>query len=249
MIIADWGNHRLVQWKVGEANGGVVAGGQGQGKERNQLNGPTDVLIDRETNSLIISDRGNKRIVRWSREEGTTQGEVLLDNVACWGLALDAQRNLYVSDTEKHEVKRYRIGEKEGTIVAGGRGKGAGLHQLNEPGYVFVDQQQNVYVSDTWNHRVMKWKIDAAKGTIVVRGSSRGLFVDASENIYVADYGNRQLMRWPKGEMKGTPFGGGYGEGDEQNQLYYPWGLTRDQQGHFYATDHFSHRVQRFSLE
>ncbi|CAF4767401.1 unnamed protein product, partial [Rotaria magnacalcarata] len=45
----------------------------------------------------------NQRVVRWSRRRATTQGEILIDKIACWGLAMDEQRNLYVSDTRKHE--------------------------------------------------------------------------------------------------------------------------------------------------
>jgi hypothetical protein len=139
MVIADWGNHRIVQWKVGDINGQVIAGGQGQGNRLDQLNFPTDVLIDKETDSLIICDRGNKRVLRWSRRDGTTQGEILLENIACWGLAMDDQRCLYISNIEKDEVRRYQMGEKNGTLVAGGHGRGADLKQLNEPSYIFVD--------------------------------------------------------------------------------------------------------------
>ncbi|CAF4941878.1 unnamed protein product, partial [Rotaria sp. Silwood1] len=46
IIIADGMNDRIVQWKKGETNGEVVAGEKGQG---NQLDHPTDVLIDKET--------------------------------------------------------------------------------------------------------------------------------------------------------------------------------------------------------
>ncbi|CAF1381035.1 unnamed protein product, partial [Rotaria magnacalcarata] len=61
---------------------------------------------------------------------------------------MDEQRYLYVADTGKHEVRRYQLGEKNGTLVAGGNGKGDELNQLKEPRYLFVDGQQNVYVSD-----------------------------------------------------------------------------------------------------
>ncbi|CAF4427627.1 unnamed protein product, partial [Rotaria magnacalcarata] len=59
---------------------------------------------------------------------------------------MDEERNLYVSDGGKHEVRRYKFGEKNGTLVAGGNGKGAGLNQLNYPTFLFVDGHQNVYV-------------------------------------------------------------------------------------------------------
>ncbi|CAF4263364.1 unnamed protein product, partial [Rotaria sordida] len=172
---------------MGDTNGQVVAGGNGEGNRLDQLNYPTDVLIDKETDSLIICDTG--RVVRWSRRSGTTQGEILIDNIEPYGLAMDDQRYLYISDTDKHEVRRYQIGDKNGTIVAGGNGEGAGLNQLNFPTYIFIDQQQTVYVSDNNNHRVMKWNKDAKEGIVVAGGQGqgnaltqlsnpRGLFVD-----------------------------------------------------------------------
>lgn len=249
VVVADWGNHRIVQWKVGAKNGQVVAGGHGQGNQFNQLSCPTDVLIDKETDTLIICDRGNNRVVRWSRQDGTSEGEILLDNIACWGLAMDAHRFLYICDIERHEVRRYQIGEKNGTVVAGGRGRGSALNQLNQPTYVFVDQQQTVYVSDTWNHRVMKWKKDATEGIVAVRGSSRGLYVDSSETIYVADYRNHQLVGWAKEATEGTIIAGGYDGDKETSQLYHPWGLSYDQHGQLFVADHSNHRVQRFPLE
>ncbi|CAF4966214.1 unnamed protein product, partial [Rotaria socialis] len=85
----------------------------------------------------------NRRVVRWSRRSDTTQGEILIDNIKCYGVAMDEQRYLYVSDIERHEVRRYQLGEKNGTLVAGGNGKGDGLNQLNFPTYLFVDRQRN----------------------------------------------------------------------------------------------------------
>ncbi|CAF4712441.1 unnamed protein product, partial [Rotaria socialis] len=88
VVIADHLNHRIMQWKNGDtANGQVVAGGKGQGNGLHQLKCPTDVLIDKETDSLIICDWGNKRVVRWSRRSGTTQGGILIDNINCFGVA------------------------------------------------------------------------------------------------------------------------------------------------------------------
>ncbi|CAF4535338.1 unnamed protein product [Rotaria socialis] len=55
VVIADFENHRIMQWKNGDTtNGQVVAGGKGEGNGLHQLNGSTDVLIDKETDSLII---------------------------------------------------------------------------------------------------------------------------------------------------------------------------------------------------
>ncbi|CAF1302309.1 unnamed protein product [Rotaria sordida] len=243
-----------------DTNGQVVAGGNGQGNRLDQLCGPSDVLIDKETDSLIICDWENRRVVRWSRRSGTTQGEVLIDNIAFAGLAMDDQRYLYISDYDKHEVKRYQIGDKNGTIVAGGNGKGAGLNQLNWPTYIFVDQQQTVYVSDNYNHRVMKWNQGAKEGIVVAGGQGKGkaltqlsspygLFIDTLGTIYVADSSNNRVMRWPKGAKQGTVIVGGNGEGERANQFNGPIGLSFDRHGNLYVADYWNHRVQRFSIE
>ncbi|CAF1242251.1 unnamed protein product [Rotaria sordida] len=245
---------------MGYTNGQVVAGGNGQGNRLDQLNYPTDVLIDKETDSLIICDRDNRRVVRWSRRSGTTQREILIDNIGCRGLAMDDQRYLYISDTNKHEVRRYQIGDKNGTLVAGGNSYGAGLNQLYRPTNIFVDQQQTVYVSDWDNHRVMKWNIGAKEGILVAGGQgegnaltqlsySNGLFVDTLGTIYVADSSNHRVMRWPKGAKQGTVIVGGNGEGEGANQFRYLGGLSFDRHGNLYVVDNGNNRVQRFSIE
>ncbi|CAF1477081.1 unnamed protein product, partial [Rotaria sordida] len=218
---------------MGDTNGQVVAGGNGEGNQLDQLNGPTDVLIDKETDSLIICDSENRRVVQWSRRSGTTQGEILVDNISCWGLTMDNQRYLYISDPVKYEVRRYQIGDKNGTIVTGGNGQGAGLNQLNGPTYIFVDQQQTVYVSDYTNHRVMKWNQGAKEGIVVAGGQGpgnaltqlsypNGLFVDTLGTIYVADSNNHRVIRWPKGAKQGTVIVGGNGDGEGANQFNGP---------------------------
>ncbi|CAF1175919.1 unnamed protein product [Rotaria sordida] len=245
---------------MGDTNGQVAAGGNGQGNRLDQLYHPTDVLIDKETDSLIICDWENRRVVRWPRHSGTIQGEILINNIACAGLAMDDQRYLYISDNEKDEVRRYQIGDKNGTLVAGGNGGGDGLNQLNFPTYIFVDQQQTVYVSDWNNHRVMKWN-KGAKEEIVVAGGQgegnaltqlyhpQGLFVDTLGTIYVADSNNHRVMRWPKGAKQGTVIVGGNGQGKEANQFQYLGGLSFDRHGNLYVVDYGNSRVQRFSIE
>ena len=260
VIVADYGNHRIMEWKRGDTSGTVLAGGNGEGKRLDQLNRPTDVLVDRKNDSLTIFERGNRRVTRWSRESGTRSGETIIDNIDCWGLAMDDEGALYVTDIEKHEVRRYRQGETSGTVVAGGNGKGDGLHQLNQPLYVCVDGDHAVYVSDFGNHRVMKWVKGAKEGIVVAGGQGegkeltqlshpRGVRVDAAGTVYVADYGNQRVMRWSRGATEGTVVVGGNGRGEGANQFHWPVGLSFDRQGNLYVADFYNNRVQRFSIE
>ena len=260
IVIADTDNHRIVEWKMGASNGKIIAGGQGQGNRLDQLNRPIDVLIDKETNRLFIADRNNGRVVRWSRRQGTIQGEVIVDNIYCRGLAMDHQRHLYVSDFGKDEVRRYTIGDKNGIVVAGGNGRGNQLYQLNFPTNLFVDEEQAVYVSDTQNHRVMKWNKDVKEGIVVAGGRGQGsaltqlyypqgLLVDTSGTIYVVDEGNNRVMRWPKGAQQGTVIFGGNGIGNAAKQLNTSKGLSSICHGNLYVVDCNNHRVQRFMLQ
>ena len=198
IVIADYWNDRIVEWKIGATHGKVIAGGRGYGNRLDQLYHPTDVLIDKETNSLFIADRLSRRVLRWCRCQGTTQGEVIVDNIDCTGLAIHHQRHPYVSDFENDEIRRYTIGDKNGIVVAGGNGQGNQLNRLNCPTYLFVDQEQAVYVSDWKNHRVVKWNKDAKEGIVVAGGRGeenaltqlsypQGLLVDTSGTIYVVD--------------------------------------------------------------
>ncbi|CAF3404196.1 unnamed protein product [Rotaria socialis] len=262
VVIADALNHRIMQWKNSNTTSGqVVAGGNGQGNELNQLNAPSDVLIDKKTDSLIICDWSNQRVVRWPRRSRTTQGEILIDNIDCYGLAMDEQRYLYVSDWIKDEVRRYQVGENNGTAVAGGNGQGDGLNQMGAPKYLFVDRQQNVYVSDNGNHRVMKWNKGAKEGIVVAGGQGQGnaltqfnypegIVVDTLGTLYVADSENHRVMRWTQGDKKqGTVTVGGNGQGAGANQLNFVRSLSFDRHGNLYVVDRDNERVQRFSIE
>ncbi|CAF5166875.1 unnamed protein product, partial [Rotaria sp. Silwood1] len=87
---------------------------------------------------------------------------------------MDENGSLYVTDYSKHEVRRYRRGESEGTVVAGGNGQGNRLDQLTNPLYVFVDRDHSVYVSENVNNRVTKWMAGAKEGIVVAGGQGPG---------------------------------------------------------------------------
>lgn len=58
---------------------------------------------------------GNRRVVRWPRENGE-RGETIISNIRCWSLTMNINDDLYVTDYKSDEVRRWKIGETEGTI-------------------------------------------------------------------------------------------------------------------------------------
>ncbi len=259
VYVADQYNHRIVEWKWGAKSGQVVAGGNGSGSGAHHLSYPTDVIVDKQRDSLIICDRSNHRVVRWPRRNGTS-GETIISNIDCRGLTMEENGSLYVTDHGKNEVRRYRRGESEGTVVAGGNGNGTRLDQLSSPAYVFVDQDHSVYVSDLENHRVMKWVEGAKQGIVVVGGQGKGngltqlsypygVAVDRLGTVYVADDGNHRIMRLVKGATQGSILAGGNSWGSQSNQLNEPAGLSFDRHGNLYVADCGNARVQKFNID
>ncbi|CAF0777043.1 unnamed protein product [Adineta steineri] len=254
IYIADCGNDRIVKWKLNSNIGQIIAGGNGN--QNNQLNCPTDIVFDKKNNSFIISDMGNKRVIRCFDQNQTNQ-QILISNIHCSRLIIDKNGFIYVSDYDNDEVRRWKQGDKKGELVAGGNGQGNALNQLNFPTYIFIDEDYCLYISDTNNHRVMKWKKDAKEGIVVAGGNGEGnslkqlyhpagVIVNHLGQIYVADHGNHRVMRWCEGDAEGEIVVGGNYEGNQSNQLNYPIGLSSDNEGNLYVADLKNHRIQKY---
>jgi sugar lactone lactonase YvrE len=259
IYIAEEMNHRVLKWKYNANSSQVVAGGNDYGTETNQLSYPVDVTIDKVNNSIIICDRGNKRVMRWSLQN-SENGDIIISKIACYGLAMDNDGFLYVANSAKGEVRRWKIGNSYGTIVAGGIGRENQNRQLDNPTYIFVDQDRSVYVSDDFNHRVMKWMVDAKEGIIVAggqdEGNSRrqlfnpaGIIVDSLGNVYVADRYNYRVMRWLKDATEGTIVVGGNRRGDKPNQFRSIDDISFDRYGNLYVVDQGNERIQQFLID
>ena len=256
IYIADCDNHRIVEWRLDTNNGRIVAGGNGQGNRVDQLNEPRDVTIDRQNNELIIADYGNRRVIRWPLNPNSSP-QIIIDNMDCLCLAMHKDGTLYISDYKKNEIRRWKKGDKHGTIVAGGNGQG---NQLKYPTYLFVTDDHTLYISDRDNHRVIKWMRDAKEGIVVAGGNGRGdqltqlsrplgVIVDRSGKIYVADCGNNRVMRWCEGETEGRIMVGGSGGGQKKNQLNFPVGLSLDGEGSLYVADCRNDRIEKFERD
>ncbi|CAF1337859.1 unnamed protein product [Adineta steineri] len=256
ILIADTDNHRVVEWKHNSNSGQIIAGGNGKGKREDQLAAPKDVVVDKEKNAIIICDSANHRVLRWFRESKKNP-EILIAFIVCRTMAIDKDGSIYIVDDGKGEVIRWKEGDSDRTLVAGGNGKGNDLNQLWSPNYVFVDEDYSVYVSDEQNHRIMKWKKDAKEGIIVAGGNKEGdrlnqlhfptgVVVDNLGQIIIADSWNHRVMRWCEGDTNGSIVVGGNGQGDEPNQLNYPTGLSFDVEENLYVADSRNYRIQKY---
>ncbi|CAF1463405.1 unnamed protein product [Adineta steineri] len=256
ILIADSYNHRIVEWKYNAKQGQIIAGGNGHGNRLDQLDMPIDVVVDKEKNAIIICDAGNGRVVRWFRQNQTNP-QIIIPNIYCYGVAIDKDGSIYVSDWIKSEVRRWKEGDTYGTVVAGGNGRGDLRNQLNIPYDLFVDEDYSVYVTDQGNDRIMKWRKDAKEGIIVAGGNGPGnaldqlsypseVVVDNLGQIIIADTRNHRVMKWCEGDIYGSIVVGENGEGTGPNQLHNPIDVSFDAEGNLYIADSGNHRIQKY---
>ncbi|CAF4243553.1 unnamed protein product [Adineta steineri] len=262
IYVVDGGNHRIVEWKSNATTGQIVAGGSGNGSRTDQLSKPTSMIVDINNDSFIICDSGNRRVVQWFRRNDSNQ-QIIISNIHCSGLAMDNNGDLYVFDLEKHEVSRWKQGDKNGTTVARVNNQSRELSQaLSNPTSIFVDIDYSVYICDRLNHHVIKWLKNAKEGIVLAGVDGQGtsvrqlshpeaMIVDRFGNVYVADSSNNRIMRWLKltGFIEGRIIVGGNGVGNGPNQLNSPSGLLFDRKGNLYVSDRGENRVQKFNVD
>ena len=98
---------------------------------------------------------------------------------------------------EKHEVRRYRRGETNYTVVAGGDGTRCCPESTQQPLPTSVWMENTLSTSRTAdNHRVMKWVKGAKEGIVVAGGRGKGNdLTQLSSASRSADRCDRQRLR------------------------------------------------------
>ncbi|CAF0816537.1 unnamed protein product [Adineta steineri] len=105
-------SHIVVKWRVGTANGTVLAGVPGSsGSSSTYLKTPVDLTLD-QWNNIYILDRGNSRIQLFC--DGNSTGITIAGNGTSgssltnpWSIKLDSQLNLYVSDSGTGRILKF----------------------------------------------------------------------------------------------------------------------------------------------
>ncbi|RQO63686.1 gluconolaconase [Paucibacter sp. KBW04] len=188
-----------------------------------------------------------------------------------YGLARDADGNLFVADGgESNSVRRI---SPQGlvTVLAGGAGEGLrdgqGTQALfHTPSGLAVDKSGNVLVADTGNHAIRRITPQGLVTTVAgsgVAGDKDGpaaqaqfngplaVAVDAQGRIYVADsYNDRIRMISPEG-LVSTLAGGslpGFQDGEGSLARFdTPIGLALDAQGQLWVADSRNDAIRRIT--
>ncbi|CAF0960958.1 unnamed protein product [Rotaria sordida] len=218
LFIADTNNHRVLKWEKNSSSGITMAGETGNpGSGLDQLNSPQAIWVDSK-NNLYIADLRNHRVMERSPQSegivagGNGQGDLpnqLNDPV---GLYFDESNNdLYISNYLGHSITKWKIGEKQGTFIAGTPGKnGTSSTQFFSPSTVALDTNGNMYIADTYNHRVQLFCHGLSKEGKTIAGITgqsgnnpnqlnfpHDLALDTQTlDLYIADSDNNRIQKF-----------------------------------------------------
>jgi sugar lactone lactonase YvrE len=228
LYIADSGNNRIrkidCEGIITTIAGTGVAqfGGDGGLAKRAELNYPHAIAIASD-DSLYIADTFNHRIRKVSIDGIITTvvggGEVFGPhrNAASAlsvrlrypeGVAIGTQGQIFIADTQAHQVHRVNSNGQVETLMGEGEG-----FPLNGPSSITVDVRGAVYVADWLNWRVVTNSGSAQRCNLSLSGrvclyagngisgssgdggpaaeaqlgGAKGVFIDAGQNLYIAD--------------------------------------------------------------
>ncbi len=175
-------------------------------------------------------------------------------------VAIDAQGNIYVADSDNHRIQKFDATGK--FLLAWGSKSPDGVvapqGTFNQPWGIAVDQTGNVYVADTWNHRIQKFDANGKFVTMWgVNGDTRGIAVgnpmllygpravviDAQGNVFVTDTGNKRILKF---SANGEPLAQYGGVGSDPGQFLEQVGVAIDRSGNIFVADTWNQRIQKF---
>lgn len=191
------------------------------------------------------------------------------------GLAVDAQGNTYIADTDNHRIRKITAQGVVSTLAGhdvgtdGGYEDGPGASaSFAYPADIAVDARGNVFVADAGNRCIRKITPDGTVSTLAGDpanpgwadgpgataqfGVTKGLVLGPDGNLYVADPENSAIrMITPDGTVSTLAGTGNRALTDgllSEAEFNMPWGISKDASGHLLVADTFNHAIRSIDL-
>lgn len=245
--------HPNARWRQ---HGLIVAGGNGEGDDINQLSYPWGLFVDDEQ-TIYVADQSNHRVMLWRR------------NATCGQVIAGGNR----SGNKAHQLCNPRdviMNKKTGSLIICDNGNERIVQwscQNEMAGKVLIshilcvgvtmDEDGYLYVANIGEDDVRRYRRGESRGRKVAGGNGRGnrldqlhgpqyVFIDEDRSLYVSEWGNDRVTKWLEGAKEGIVVAGGRGRGSSFSQLSCPRGVVVDQLGTVYVADAGNARIMRW---
>jgi sugar lactone lactonase YvrE len=190
--------------RIGKADGTV---GTGPG----EFNSPYDVAVTSDGQTIFVSDSGNHRIQKFTRQ-GThllsigSQGSGIGQFTSPKGLSFSRDDALFVVDSGNHRITEL-LGDAAYNVFGSG---GASLGQYQSPLNVSVDVA-HLYIADTGNNRIQKIERKTSSSVLQISSTLNqpaGVSVaddPVEERLYIANTGNNRVLILKLPQLDPTP--------------------------------------------
>jgi DNA-binding beta-propeller fold protein YncE len=181
---------------------------------------PIGIAVDPQ-GAVFVSDFYNSRVQRFSPEGKLLSSFTVLPNPG--GLALDGQRNLYLThfsamkQNEERKPDRVSVYSCDGRFLRQWGTTGTGDGQFDYPGGIAVGPDGRIYVADQTNRRVQ-----------------------------VFDRSGKFLFKWGEYGIKPGQFGGNI---SPKSRVGGPQFVAIDGKGNVYTTEGSVARIQKFTAD
>lgn len=293
IYIADEANHRIRKIVAGGtistfAGTAGVSGTTNANGTLAKFNNPRGLVVS-SNGSVFVADCANNRIrkitpaglvstLAGSGVAGAADGLGTAASFRCddTNLAIDADDNLYLPDTNNHTVRKITqsglVTTIAGTALSIGSSDssaGAAASRFNQPTDMVTDSQANIFVADHRNHVIRK--ITAA-GAVSIFAGAAGLVggtdgtgsaarfngpahitVDDEDNLYVSDYWGAIIRKIsPAAEV--STIAGAYGVAGSADsniaanaRFNWPVGMAVDTDHNVYVADYANRTIRKIT--
>ncbi len=249
--MSDGYNNRIIKFSNGSSIGIPLTSGVGNGLS--QVSNPSASFIDIYGN-LYVSDMFNYRVMKYTNTSLASASLPIISQLVAggsygsnynqidisWGVAVDVNSNVLVSDYGNHRVMKWVPGSVTGVLVAGiGNGtSGNSSSQLSYPLGIYLDQNLVLYIADAGNNRIQKWLSGSSTGTTIgLLAYPTDVSVDTYGTMYALSGGG--LYRFYPGSTLGTLVVTNY---------QYGYGFKFDSIGNVYLADYGANEIKKYTL-
>lgn len=208
--VSELGGNRVQEFKPnGEFVKKITAVGSGS------FTDPYGIAVGADGTVWVV-DLNGLNTVWMLNEQGTLLGYThgtaaaptssTLELVDPTGVAVDANGNAWVTDSNLNRVIQYSKIDGRWLSQFGGAGSGDG--QLSYPTGIAIGPSGGIFVADSNNNRIQQFKTDGSftrKFGSAGSGSgqlseARGVAVDKDGTVLAAEVGNKRVARWAHGD-------------------------------------------------